>query len=477
MQNRKDLLQAHRLMTQRAGLALLQGEPDTAEQPLRRMNIATFAGVMIAVLVVAIFWILGILTHTGAHGLPGAGSVAVDENGNSYVRCNQGGATLLCPAVNNASARLAAGAAAGSGTVAVRKDVAGVAGRFPARADDRDRGAAAAACPHRACARSVVGMRADRQQSLHAVHRPAADFHARRGPLGRRADSRPRRCDPRPGAEPGVARLERPALAVTGTVAALLPGGAQGPVQVPFQWVNALARGPDFTPLVPAGFGGPAANSPDGTETIGHVYSVASASGTLWYVQLRDGLAQITQTEFELLQTDLQAQQSPLSLSNVVSHLLQTGRFSPQGLPATLPRVVSYDPATPLCAVYSVAAQVPRGGEVTVGGVIPSGAQPVTGANSAAAQANPPVDQVWLPPGAGALVSVIQGPGRPTAYVLVTGARKYALASPAVAGVLGYAMGTPCTGQCTPVPANIVGLIPAGPALDPNKATQQVTGG
>ena len=96
-------------------------------------------------------------------------------------------------------------------------------------------------------------------------------------------------------------------LAITRTVAALLPGGAQGPVQVPFQWVNALARGPAFAPLVPAGFGGPAANSPSGTETIGHVYSVASASGTLWYVQLRDGLAQITQTEFELLQTDLQA--------------------------------------------------------------------------------------------------------------------------------------------------------------------------
>ena len=83
---------------------------------------------------------------------------------------------------------------------------------------------------------------------------------------------------------------------------------------------------------------------------------------------------------------------------------------------------------------------------------------------------------MWLPPGAGALVSVIQGPGQPTAYVLVTGARKYALASPAVASVLGYMIGTPCTGQCTPVPANIMNVIPPGPALDPGKATQPVTG-
>ena len=119
-------------------------------------------------------------------------------------------------------------------------------------------------------------------------------------------------------------------LAITRTVAALLPGGAQGPVQVPFQWVNALTRGPAFAPLVPAGFGGPAANSPSGAETIGHVYTVASAGVTLWYVQLRDGLAQITQTEFELLQTDLQAQQTSLSLSDVVqSPLADQGILAP----------------------------------------------------------------------------------------------------------------------------------------------------
>ena len=128
--------------------------------------------------------------------------------------------------------------------------------------------------------------------------------------------------------------------------------------------------------------------------------------------------------------------------------------------------------------MYGVAGQSPHGGEVTVGGAIPSGAQAVPAANSAArAERTRRSIRCGCRRARGALVSVIQGPGQPTAYVLVTGARKYALASPAVAGVLGYTMGTPCTGQCTPVPANIVGLIPAGPALDPNKATQQVTGG
>ena len=472
MQNRKDLLQAHRLMTQRAGLALLQGDPDTAEQPLRRMNVATFAGVMVAVLAVAIFWIIGILTHTGGQGLPAPGSVAVDENGNSYVRCQQGGSTLLCPVVNNASARLAAGAAASSGVVAVRKaslaslasyprgPMIGIAGLPPLPSPG-----ALVRGPWSVCVRTVSNPTTGQQQmsALVAGRSVGGQVVGSSGAILVQAQNQ----------EWLVWNDQR--LTITHTVAALLPGGAQGPVQVPFQWVNALARGPAFAPLVPPGFGGPAANSPSGTETIGHVYSVAGAGGTLWYVQLRDGLAQITQTESELLQTDLQAPETSLGLANVANHLSQTRQFSPQGLPAAPPRVVSYDPATPLCAVYGAAGQSPHG-DVTVGGAIPSGAQNAA-AITASTQSSPAVDQVWLPPGGGALVGVIQGPGQPAAYVLVTEARKYALSSPAVASMLGYTMGTPCTGQCTAVPANIVGLIPPGPGLDPNKAAQQVSGG
>ncbi len=474
MQNRKDLLQAHRLMTQRAGLALLQGEPDTAEQPLRRMNVATFAGVMVAALAVAIFWIIGILTHTGGQGLPAPGSVAVDENGNSYVRCQQGGSTLLCPVVNNASARLAAGAAASSGNVAVRKvplaslasyprgPMIGIAGLPPLPSP-----AALVRGPWSVCVRTVSNAATGQQQISALVAGRFVGGQAVGGGGAILVQTQ--------NQEWLVWNDQR--LAITRTVAALLPGGAQGPVQVPFRWVNALARGPAFAPLVPPGFGGPAAGSPSGTEAIGHVYSVASGSGTLWYVQLRDGLAQITQTEFELLQTDLQAPETSVSLANVANHLSQTRRFSPQGLPAAPPRIVTYDPGTPLCAVYGRGGQGPHGGEVTVGGAIPPGAQPVAPASPANTQGNPPVDRVWLPPGAGALVGVIQGPGQPTTYVLVTGARKYALSSPAVAGMLGYTMGPSCTGQCTAVPANIVGLIPPGPELDPNKAAQQVSGG
>ncbi|HEY2577202.1 MAG TPA: type VII secretion protein EccB, partial [Streptosporangiaceae bacterium] len=106
MQNRKDLLQAHRLMTQRAALALMQGEPDPPDRPLRRLNMGTFSSILVAVMVLAVFGILGVLAPGGAQGLNSPGILIVDsQTATSYIWC-QGG-KRLCPVVNYASARLA----------------------------------------------------------------------------------------------------------------------------------------------------------------------------------------------------------------------------------------------------------------------------------------------------------------------------------------------------------------------------------
>ena len=61
MQNRKDLLQAHRLMTRRASLALICGEPDSPNQPLRRLNIAAISSALAGVIVAGVFGVLGLL--------------------------------------------------------------------------------------------------------------------------------------------------------------------------------------------------------------------------------------------------------------------------------------------------------------------------------------------------------------------------------------------------------------------------------
>ena len=105
MQSRKDLFQAHRLMTQRASLALLRGEPDIPDQPLRRLNVATFSGVLVAVIVCVLFGMWGLLGHGGSALKQQPGLLVIDQQtGNSYVFCQR---DKLCPVLNYASARLA----------------------------------------------------------------------------------------------------------------------------------------------------------------------------------------------------------------------------------------------------------------------------------------------------------------------------------------------------------------------------------
>src|SRR5262249_8667641 len=105
-QSRRDLFQAHRLMTQRASLALLRGEPDIPDQPLRRLNVATFTGVLVAVIAVALFLIWGLLGHGGSTLQDQPGTLIIDkQTGQAYVFCQRG--RFVCPVVNYASARLA----------------------------------------------------------------------------------------------------------------------------------------------------------------------------------------------------------------------------------------------------------------------------------------------------------------------------------------------------------------------------------
>ena len=51
MQSRRDQLQAYKFLTRRALAALVVGEPDVPEAPMRRLSLTTLTGIMVAVLV------------------------------------------------------------------------------------------------------------------------------------------------------------------------------------------------------------------------------------------------------------------------------------------------------------------------------------------------------------------------------------------------------------------------------------------
>ncbi len=456
MQNRKDLLQAHRLMTQRAGLALLQGEADTAEQPLRRINVATFAGFMVAALAVAVFWLVGVFTHSGARFPHDASTVIMDKStGTSYVWC--GG--RLCPTLNYASALLALGTAnvkvrgVSQGSLAriPRGRMIGIAGLPPLPvAASLIRG------PWSVCTRTVAGS---------TVQQPVVTLVAGRG-VGRHPLGDGRAVLVRAQGQTWVVWHDQ-RMAIARRYLSVATGvGGQQPITIPVAWLDSLDEGPAFVPPAIGGFGQPTANGPNGPATTGQVYKVAGVGAAQWYVQLGDGVAQISQTQAALLllapgQKVVQATQlSPQAAAqHPAAAAVQRG-----GLPLVPPAPVSFDPAAPLCAVYNGVA---RPGQVTLNGTIPVGGIPAQGAGG--------VNFVWLPPGAGALAGVITTKGRQTAstYFLVTGANRYAFASAAVAADLGYTLGT----QRTLVPVNIMNLIPQGPVLDPNRARRAVTGG
>jgi len=459
LQTRKDLLQAHRLMTQRAGLALVQGAPDTAEQPLRRMNVATFAGIMVAALVAAVFGIIGAVTHSGGQLRPGAsGTVILDSGtGTSYIWCGSNGHEL-CPAANYTSARLAAGA--GGTNVSVQGVSTGSLARYPRGQEigipnlppppgDLIRG------PWSVCVAPVGNATGPQQQIVTLV-------------AGQSVGGQP------VGAGQAVAvRTQNQSwiiwnderLAVTRKyLNAVLAGAAQAPV--PAQWLDSLAQGPDFAPPVIANLGAPAANGPNGAAVVGQVYRAVGAAGTQWYVQLKDGVAPISRTQAQLLIAETGSAQNA-SLSAVTSHPSHR-TLEDQGLPQTPPQAAAYDAATPLCATAGQGSSV---GQVTLNGTIPGGGLAAQGATG--------VNTIWLPPGRGALIGVTTAKGQQTAsrYFLVAGASRYALASQAVAADLGYNLST----QATLVPVNIANLIPRGAVLDPVRArlpvSQQVAGG
>jgi type VII secretion protein EccB len=466
MQTRKDLLQAHRLMTQRASQALILGEPDTPEMPLRRLNVAAFMGVMVAVLVFAGFGILGLLSPGGAQGLEQPGTIIIEkETGARYVWC-QG--SKLCPVENYTSAKLLAGSGQTGQRLVSRNSLAkydrGPLLGIPGAPDTLPDPSKLVKMPWSVCVRA-----ADLELSGHTSFvtlvagksvggQPLKDDQA----ILVQADKQPwviwRNKRMR------VSPDEVPALTSTASVP-----------EVAGKWLNALTAGSDFKgPIVP-GLGG-RTSGPDGQGRIGQIFTVANVTGSssASYVLMADGLAQISDIEAQLMKADpatraaLGAAANPTTLApdaygRAPKH---AGNISSPDLRGKMPTFAQYTDASPLCSTYTDASGN-TGAQVTVGAQLPPPPASATGgANS--------VDQLIFPPGGAALAGVLPSTGKGAAVstmYLVTEGRRFALQSKDVAPKLGYSLTT----DMSMVPAGVVELIPSGPVLDPTLAAREVT--
>lgn len=452
MPNRKDLLQAHRLMTQRAALALIAGDPDSPNQPLRRRNTATVAAVIAGVIAAGVFAVLGLLSPGTVSGLTKAGTLVIDKDtATPYVPC-QG--DELCPSLNYASALLALDTSSVNrvdvtqATLSHYKigpaiGIAGLPQDLPTVAD-------LVKGPWSVCAADGVSTLVG-GVSVGGTPLSAGEATLVTTPVG---------------GDWVLWQGERLRIA-SGVMQTLFGGGTApggtAPGVVPAAWLNAIPQGPDFTAPAISGAGAHV-RGPSGSAVVGQVYVVAGGAGTPTqnYVLERSGqLAMVTPVQAALLARQPGApkprQISPSIAANDLAGV--GGGIAAGGLPATLPRLAAL--SSPTCVTYG--AGLSR--QLTTGGTVPANAVPTNAAPSAGG-----VDQVWLPPDHGALVGVEPSAGSSapvTSWFLVTGATRYALSSSGIAAVLGYNL----TSDGTELPASLMQLVPQGKVLDPAAAT------
>jgi type VII secretion protein EccB len=464
MQTRRDLYQAHKLMMQRVGLALLQGEPDIAESPMRRLSVAAFSGAMVAVLIAAIFGVWGLLSPGGAQGLDSGDKIIIEkETGSKYVYDTR--TKRMLPVLNYASAKLALNASNPEQRVVSRKSLAkfvrgpmiGIPGA-PDSLPDPDH---LVKKPWSVCVRngstktggtgSVSSLVAGRDVGGQAVAEGQAVAVQSAGQIY------------------VIWNNQRMKMTLPPAQAVNITNGK--PTEVSQTWLSPIAQGTDFGPPAVPGRG-QRVRAVSGNARVGQVYQATLGNTTSWYVLLSDGFARISKTQADLLLAEPQTAtvaypgQSATALPTTVAtvNARQSGQnvFDPR-LPPTLPKFVTWDGTTPLCYVYSNPASASA--QLTIGGSLPS--PPTAGAPAAT------VDQVVLPPGGAALVGILPGPGQVSSintWSIVNDAGiSFPLQNKDVVQKLGYEVK-----NAAPVPKQVVALIPTGPTLDPKAATNPV---
>ncbi|GAA3969279.1 type VII secretion protein EccB [Actinomadura viridis] len=472
MQSRRDLYQAHRLMMQRVGLALLQGEPDVAESPMRRLSVGVLGGATLAIVLIGVFAIVGLIRPGGAKGLDKGDTIIIEkETGTKYIYDTN--SRKLLPVANYASALLALNKKGTKPRSVSRKSlnkfergpmigIAGAPDSLPA-ADQLIRG------PWSVCVREADGGT--------GVRRPMTALAAGRKVGGRTLPAGEALVVQAAGQSWVIWKDRRMSLRLPPAQVSALTGGAQ-PAQVAPAWLNSIPATGDFAaPQVP-GQRGRQVRGPGGQEArVGQIFKADTGGGTNWYVTLDDGLAQISGTQARLLLSDPAtkaaypgrlAEALPTDMPSATATQSRTRLYS-DALPATMPKFVQWTTTEPLCAVYSGGTSTTA--QLTLGGQLPPPSVTALGVGTSGGGAA--VDQLVLPPGGASLVRLAPGAGAAGAVgslsIINDQGIRYAIPSAEIAANLGYD-----AAKAAPVPASVLHLIPAGPALDPKAATTPV---
>ncbi|MFR9775854.1 type VII secretion protein EccB [Micromonospora sp. MS34] len=457
MRTRRDQVQAYRFVTRRIVSALLSGDPETNDLPMRRLGMAVFGSVIAAAVVLGGAGAYGQFTGNAAPLEPNT-LVIERETGATYVFTDDG---LLHPTLNYASARLILNEADPSVRTMSRASI-----------KDRPRGRTA----------GIVGAPGALPDPKSLVGLPWSVCDVPDPVDPQRSTIRLVIDRPLPGGTPltdqaVLVRVDGSRYLLTGGAQLRVVGDEQALVALKMAGAPTLTVGQQLLNAVPVG---PALRKPnidgyggssgvavaDRPARIGQVYRAAGQ----YYVLTRQGLVAVTEMTALLLLGD-GGQVTDITPSQA-GELLTDQRLDAEGLPQKLPALHEVRAGrTVLCASYrSAGPGQPPTTTLEVFDQPPAELTAATGVatRQTARDAVRTAESVLLPGGKGVLVQAAAGDtgkaaAGSTVYLITAQGVRYPLgtASGDARAALGYGGVTPLA-----VPASLLALVPTGPALE-----------
>jgi type VII secretion protein EccB len=472
MRTRTEQVQAYRFVTRRIVSALLSGEPETTERPMRRFGMAIFGSSMVAAIIFAGVGVYGFINPSGA-ALENNSIVVERESGARYVYVDG----KLHPVLNYASARLIVKeenpAIRTVSQRSLRNYPRGPLVGIPNAPDALPDRRSLATGPWSVCSQPLTEGSQEYVTQLIVNDVPPGGE-----PLGDRALLATRRTT-----QGGVSRyFIWHGLRMTVNSRSLQAIGRADATETEITGVlaNNIPVGPVLGSPKVTGAGESGRQVAGQPTRIGQVFEVAATGQA--YVLLDSGLVPIGEVMKNLLLAGLTSPTTAISANQATSALSQTVKdFDPPGFPATIPEMISSDEAPAMvCAVYELGSSEPPVSVMIYKS--PSPKYPLDlneldrERQRTALDGTRLANVVNVPSGVGALVKLLPAAGdttlNTTTYLVTDEGLMYAFArvdAPVVQVALGYGGITPL-----PVPVSLLDLLPVGPTLDPDLARNRV---
>jgi len=464
----RDQIQAYQFLRRRSVSALVAADADHPTSPSRRLILGTIIGIAAAVLITAVFGIIGVLNPSGSSNWKQGGQVIVEQQTGARFVYGQDG--LLHPVLNYASARLLAGGD-GNQTSSVPAKALASASRgamlgIPGAPDSLPVTGNLLPAAFASCTRRPVDLPAAAEPvSTVILGGLAPGGQTLAGDAGVLVA-------PRSGEPYLITDGHRYRLPDQASIGAL-GYRTQPPVAVSAKWLATVPAGRDLGLVAVPGAGGPGPVIGGAATRVGQVLG---ANGD--YLVRPDGLTPITPVEAALVLDDTDNARAypdghPRVLTVSVAAAANapvSGTTADAGYPRVIPVLANPSPNAVLCGVGDGQDAMRIVAEPAL--PLPDGAKPMPVIDRTDERV---ADEVYVPPGSGALVRELVGAGgtTPTTYLITDAGTKYPVPSQDALKSLGYG-----GASARPVAGTLLALLPTGPALDPVAAQREVpTGG